>query len=187
MAAKQKQLSDLFHDTLKDVFHAEKQIARALPKMARAANSDELRQAFETHKQETEGQIERLEQVFEIFGKRAQAKPCEAMQGLVAEGQEIIEDFKDSDALDAGLVSAAQAIEHYEIARYGTLRTWAQQMGMNDAAQLLEQTLEEEKKTDALLTQLAESSANQEAESGDLEMEEDEEEEDKPKRASKKR
>ncbi|MBA3518438.1 MAG: ferritin-like domain-containing protein [Rhizobiales bacterium] len=167
MAAKQKELNDLFHDTLKDIFHAEKQLLRALPKMARAANSDEVRQAFETHKEETQGQVDRLEQVFEIFGKRAQAKPCEAMQGLVAEGQEIMEEFKDSPALDAGLISAAQAVEHYEIARYGTLRTWAQQLGMDDAAQLLEQTLEEEKKTDALLTQLAESTANQEAESDD--------------------
>lgn len=169
MAAKQKELNDLFHDTLKDIFHAEKQLLRALPKMARAANSDEVRQAFETHKEETQGQVDRLEQVFEIFGKRAQAKPCEAMQGLVAEGQEIMEEFKDSPALDAGLISAAQAVEHYEIARYGTLRTWAQQLGMNDAAQLLEQTLEEEKKTDALLTQLAESTANQDAGADDEE------------------
>ena len=105
MAAKQKELNDLFLDTLKDIFHAEKQLLRALPKMARAANSDELRQAFETHKDETQVQVERLEQVFEIVGKRASGKPCEAMQGLVAEGQEIMEEFKDSDALDAGLIS----------------------------------------------------------------------------------
>jgi ferritin-like metal-binding protein YciE len=182
MPAKQKQLNDLFHDMLKDVFHAEKQLLRALPKMARAANSDEVRQAFETHKEETQGQVERLEQVFEIFGKRAQGKPCEAMQGLVAEGQEIMEEFEDSPALDAGLISAAQAIEHYEIARYGTLRTWAQQLGLQDAAQLLEQTLEEEKKTDALLTELAESQANEEAE-GD-ESEEEEEEAPRSRRAS---
>jgi ferritin-like metal-binding protein YciE len=164
MAAKQKELNDLFLDTLKDIFHAEKQLLRALPKMARAANSDELRQAFETHKDETQVQVERLEQVFEIVGKRASGKPCEAMQGLVAEGQEIMEEFKDSDALDAGLISSAQAIEHYEISRYGTLRTWAQQLGMEDAANLFEETLEEEKKTDQLLTEIAESSANQEAE-----------------------
>ena len=164
MAAKQKELNDLFLDTLKDIFHAEKQLLRALPKMARAANSDELRQAFETHKEETQGQVERLEQVFEILGKRASGKPCEAMQGLVAEGQEIMEEFKDSDALDAGLISSAQAIEHYEISRYGTLRTWAQQLGMDDAANLFEETLEEEKKTDQLLTEIAESSANEEAE-----------------------
>ena len=164
MAAKQKELNDLFLDTLKDIFHAEKQLLRALPKMARAANSDELRQAFETHKDETQVQVERLEQVFEIVGKRASGKPCEAMQGLVAEGQEIMEEFKDSDALDAGLISSAQAIEHYEISRYGTLRTWAQQLGMDDAANLFEATLEEEKKTDQLLTEIAESSANEEAE-----------------------
>ena len=164
MPAKQKELNDLFHDTLKDIYHAEKQLLRALPKMARAANSDQVRQAFETHKEETQGQVDRLDQVFEIFGKRAQGKPCEAMQGLVAEGQEIMEEFKDSAALDAGLISAAQAVEHYEIARYGTLRTWAQQLGMNDAVKLLEQTLEEEKKTDVLLTKLAEQSANQKAE-----------------------
>ncbi len=164
MAARQKELNDLFLETLKDIFHAEKQLLRALPKMARAANSDELRQAFETHKEETQEQVERLEQVFEIVGKRASGKPCEAMQGLVAEGQEIMEEFKDSDALDAGLISSAQAIEHYEISRYGTLRTWAQQLGMEDAANLFEETLEEEKKTDQLLTEIAESSANQEAE-----------------------
>ena len=108
--------------------------------------------------------MERLERVFEIVGKRASGKPCEAMQGLVAEGQEIMEEFKGSDALDAGLIASAQTIEHYEISRYGTLRTWAEQLGMRDAVKLLEQTLEEEKKTDQLLTEIAESSANQEAE-----------------------
>jgi len=164
MAARQKELNDLFLETLRDIFHAEKQLLRALPKMARAANSDELRQAFETHKDETQGQVERLEQVFEIVGKRATGKPCEAMQGLVAEGQEIMEEFKDSDALDAGLIASAQTIEHYEISRYGTLRTWAEQLGMKDAVNLLEQTLEEEKKTDKLLTEIAESSANEQAE-----------------------
>ena len=164
MAARQKELNDLFLETLRDIFHAEKQLLRALPKMARAANSDELRQAFETHKDETQGQVERLEQVFEIVGKRATGKPCEAMQGLVAEGQEIMEEFKDSEALDAGLIASAQTIEHYEISRYGTLRTWAEQLGMRDAVKLLEQTLEEEKKTDQLLTEIAESSANEQAE-----------------------
>jgi ferritin-like metal-binding protein YciE len=166
MPAKEKTLNDLFFDTLKDVYHAEKQILRALPRMAKAASSDELRQAFETHRDETEGQIERLEQVFEIVGKRAQGKPCEAMQGLIEESKEILEDYKGSPALDAGLLSSAQSVEHYEISRYGTLRTWAGQLGMNDAVGLLEQTLEEEKKTDALLTQLAEQRANPEAQSG---------------------
>ncbi len=163
MATKQKTLQDLFQDTLKDVYHAEKQILRALPKMAKAAESDELRKAFETHRDETEVQIERLEKVFEIMERRPQGKPCEAMQGLVEEGKEIMEDFKDSDALDAGLLASAQTIEHYEISRYGTLRTWAAQLGMKDAVGLLEETLEEEKKTDALLTQLAEKAVNQKA------------------------
>lgn len=167
MAAKQKGLNELFHDTLRDVYYAEKQILRALPKMARAVNSDELRQAMETHREETQGQVERLERVFEIIEKRASGKTCPAIQGLVEEGQEIIEEFKDSEALDAGVLAAAQAVEHYEIARYGALRTWAQQLGMEDAAQLLEETLEEEKKTDELLTQLAESSVNQLAEAAE--------------------
>jgi ferritin-like metal-binding protein YciE len=163
MATKQKSLNDLFLETLKDMYHAEKQILKALPKMAKAAESDQLRQAFELHRAETEGQVERLEQVFELLGKAARGKPCEAIQGMVEESQEVMEDFKGSDALDAGLLAAAQAVEHYEISRYGTLRTWATQLGMPDAARLLEQTLQEEKKTDALLTQIAEAAVNQQA------------------------
>lgn len=163
MPAKQKTLDDLFLETLKDMYHAEKQLMRALPKMAKAADSDELRQAFETHRDETEGQIARLDQVFEMLGKPARGKPCEAMQGIVEESKEIMEDFKGSDTLDAGLLAAAQAVEHYEISRYGTLKTWATQLGMRDAAKLLDETLAEEKKTDALLTKLAESSANRKA------------------------
>jgi ferritin-like metal-binding protein YciE len=163
MPAKQKTLDDLFLETLKDMYHAEKQLMRALPKMAKAADSDELRQAFETHRDETEGQIARLDQVFEMLGKPARGKACEAMQGIVEESKEIMEDFKGSDALDAGLLAAAQAVEHYEISRYGTLKTWATQLGMKDAAKLLDETLAEEKKTDALLTKLAESSANRKA------------------------
>jgi ferritin-like metal-binding protein YciE len=188
MPAKQKTLDDLFLDGLKDIFHAEKQILRALPKMARAADSDELRQAFETHREETQGQIERLERVFEIVEKRPTGKPCQAMQGLVEEGQEHMEEYKDSPALDAALISAQQGIEHYEIARYGTLRTWAGQLGMDEAVQLLEETLEEEKKTDALLTQMAESMANQEAEEGaESEEDEEQEEEEAPKRQARRR
>src|SRR5215207_3939131 len=163
MAAKEKGLEDLFLATLKDVYYAEKQILRALPKMAKAAESDELRQAFEKHRAETEGHVERLEEVFEAIGKKAQGKTCEAIQGIIEEGKEVMEDFADSEALDAGLIDAAQAVEHYEICRYGTLKSWATQLGMNDAARLLEQTLEEEKKTDKLLSQLAESAANQKA------------------------
>jgi ferritin-like metal-binding protein YciE len=163
MPAKQKTLEDLFLETLKDIYHAEKQLVRVLPKMAKAADSAELRQAFETHRAETEGQVARLEQVFEILGKPARGKPCEAMQGIVEESKEVMEEFKGSDALDAGLLAAAQAVEHYEISRYGTLKTWAAQLGMNDAAQLFDETLQEEKKTDQLLTRLAESSANRKA------------------------
>ena len=166
MPAKQKTLDDLFLETLKDMYHAEKQILRALPKMAKAAESDELRQAFQTHRDETEGQVARLEQVFEMLGKPARGKPCEAIKGIIEEGKEVMEDFEGSDALDAGLVAAAQAVEHYEISRYGTLRTWAGQLGMKDAARLFEETLAEEKKTDALLTQLAEGQVNQEAAEG---------------------
>ena len=163
MASKEKTLNDLFHETLKDIYFAEKQILRALPRMAKKAESAEVRQAFERHRDETEGQIERLDQIFEMLGKPARGKTCEAIQGLVEEGKEIMEDFGDSDALDAGLIAASQAIEHYEIARYGTLRTWAKQLGMNEAVSLLEATLAEEKKTDELLTQLAEASANKKA------------------------
>ena len=163
MAAKEKTLNDLFVEALKDVYHAEKQILRALPKMAKAAESEELRQAFQTHREETERQVERLEEVFELVGKPARGKPCQAMQGIIEEGKEVMEDFADSEALDAGLIDAAQAVEHYEICRYGTLRSWAMQFGMRDAARLLEQTLEEEKKTDELLSKLAESAVNQKA------------------------
>jgi ferritin-like metal-binding protein YciE len=163
MPAKEKTLNDLFLEALKDVYHAEKQILRALPKMAKAAESDQLRQAFQTHRDETEKQIERLEQVFEIIGKPARAKTCQAIQGIIEEGKETMDDFADSDAIDAGLISAAQAVEHYEMSRYGTLKTWATQLGMRDAARLLDQTLEEEKKTDKLLTQLAENALNQKA------------------------
>ena len=166
MPAKQKTLNDLFLDGVKDIYHAEKQLLRALPKMARAVNNDQLRQSLETHREETQGQIERLDRVFEILEKRASGKPCQAMQGLIEEGQEHLEEYKDSPALDAAVIAANQGVEHYEIARYGTLRTWAQQLGMDEAAQLLEQTLEEEKKTDQLLTEMAESMANQEAEQG---------------------
>ncbi len=166
MPAKQKTLDDLFLDTLKDVYHAEKQILRALPKMAKAAESDQLRQALEKHRDETEVQIERLEQVFEMLEKPARGKTCEAIQGLVEESKELMQDFKDSEALDAALIAAQQSVEHYEISRYGTMRTWAQQLGMQEAVQLIEQTLEEEKKTDQLLTEMAESMANQEAEQG---------------------
>ncbi|CAA2137419.1 ferritin-like domain-containing protein [Methylobacterium bullatum] len=155
MAAKQKTLNDAFYETLKDVYYAEKQSVRALKKSAKSAEHDELRHAFETHAEESAVQVERLQQVFEIIGKSARAKTCEAMQGLTAEMEEDLEDFGDSPAADAVLIGCAQAVEHYEIARYGTLKTWASQLGYEDAAKLLDETLQEEKKTDELLTQIA--------------------------------
>ncbi|WP_202814476.1 YciE/YciF ferroxidase family protein [Aureimonas frigidaquae] len=163
MATKDKTLETLFLETLKDVYHAEKQILRALGRMAKATQSPELRSAFETHREETDNQVQRLDQIFELMGKRSRGKPCEAMQGLVEEGREIMEEFKDAPALDVGLIASAQAIEHYEIARYGTLVSWARHLGMDEAASLLEETLEEEKKTDGLLTELAEGTLNEEA------------------------
>lgn len=163
MPAKDKNLTDLFIETLKDTYHAEKQLLKALPRMAKAAESDKLRQAFEHHSDQTETQIERLEKVFELCGTRPRAKTCDAILGIVEEGKEVMEEFKGSEALDAGLIAAAQAAEHYEISRYGALKTWAGQLGMRDAASLLEETLNEEKQTDELLTELAESSANKRA------------------------
>lgn len=158
--AKDKTLENLFHDTLKDIYYAERKIVKALPKMARGASSDKLKQAFEKHKEESEGHIERLQKVFEIIGKRAQGKTCEAIEGIIAEGEEILEEFKGTSAIDAGLISAAQAVEHYEIARYGTLKRWAETLGHNDAAKLLEETLQEESRTDEDLSALAEKTAN---------------------------
>jgi ferritin-like metal-binding protein YciE len=163
MAAKDKNLTDLFVETLKDIYFAEKQLLKALPKMAKSAQSTQLRQAFETHRDQTETQIERLEKVFEMCGTRAKAKTCDAILGIVEEGKDIMDEFKGSDALDAGLIAAAQAAEHYEISRYGALKTWAGQLGMRDAAMLLEETLKEEKQTDQILSQLAESSVNKKA------------------------
>ncbi len=153
--ANSKTLEDAFYETLRDVFYAEKQSVRALKKSAKAAEAQDLRQAFETHAQESQEQVERLTRVFEIIGKSARGKTCEAMQGLSAEMEEDLGDFEGTDAADQVLIGCAQAIEHYEIARYGLLRTWAQKLGYDEAAQLLEQTLEEEKKTDALLTEIA--------------------------------
>jgi ferritin-like metal-binding protein YciE len=156
----EKTLNDLFYDTLKDIYYAERQIVKALPKMARAAQAPALKTAFQKHKEETEVHIERLQQVFEAIGKRAQGKTCEAIQGILSEGEEIMEEFKGTAALDAGLISSAQAVEHYEITRYGTLKAWAEQLGHRDAAQLLDATLKEEAKTDEALTTLAESAVN---------------------------
>nr|WP_111302098.1 ferritin-like domain-containing protein [Paracoccus saliphilus] len=155
-----KTLENLFHETLKDIYYAERKILKALPKMARAAQSEELKAAFQHHREETQGQIERLQEVFELLGKSPRGKTCEAIDGIIAEGEEIMDEFKGSPALDAGLVAAAQAVEHYEIARYGTLKSWAELLKMTNAVALLNQTLDEESATDEKLTALAEGTAN---------------------------
>jgi ferritin-like metal-binding protein YciE len=160
---KTKTLNDLFLEGLKDIYYAERKILKALPKMARGAESEELKAAFGKHAEETQVQIERLQQVFEILGKRAQGKTCPAIDGIIEEGEEVLETFKGSSAIDAGLVAAAQAVEHYEIARYGTLKRWAEVLGMKDAVKLLEATLQEESMTDEALTMLADGSVNQAA------------------------
>jgi ferritin-like metal-binding protein YciE len=165
--AKTKTLQDLFHDTLKDIYFAEKKILTALPKMAKAAQSDELRAAFEKHEGETEQHVERLEQVFNEIDAKPQAKTCDAILGLLTEGQEIMKEYKGMPALDAALAAAAQAVEHYEISRYGTLMTWASELGLKKAAGLLKETLGEEKATDQALTQLAERVVNQHAEAAE--------------------
>ncbi len=164
MAKAPKKLEDLFHDTLKDIYFAEKKILTTLPKMAKAAQSPELKAAFEKHRGETEGHVSRLVQVFSVIGKKPQAKTCAAIVGITDEGAEIMEEYKGSPALDAGLLAAAQAVEHYEISRYGTMRTWAEELGLTEAVTLLEATLQEEKLTDADLTKLAEAVVNQKAE-----------------------
>jgi len=156
-------LEDLFSETLKDVFFAEKQILRALPKMAKEAATPELKEAFETHRDETEQQVERLNQIFEAMGRPARGKTCEAILGIIDEAKEFMDEFKGTDALDPALIASGQTVEHYEITRYGTLKAWANQLGMKDAARLLDETLQEEIKTDKLLTQLATSSANRKA------------------------
>jgi ferritin-like metal-binding protein YciE len=158
-----KDLNALFLDTLKDIYYAEKQIYKSLPKMAKAAQSDQLRAAFEKHHDETEGQIERLEQVFELLGKPARGKKCDAIEGILDEGKEIMDEYKGMSALDAGLLAAAQAVEHYEMSRYGTLKAWALKLNIPKAAKLLDQTLNEEKKTDETLTKIAETAVNYEA------------------------
>lgn len=159
----EKQLDDLFLDTLKDIYYAERQILKALPKMAKAATSPELKAGFEQHQQETEGQVERLQQVFEHLGKPARGKTCDAILGIIEEGKEIMDEYKGTQALDAGLVAAAQAVEHYEIARYGTLVTWAKQLGHTEIAQLLSETLKEEEATDKKLSQVVLKTVNQKA------------------------
>jgi ferritin-like metal-binding protein YciE len=161
--AKISTMEELFLDQIQDLYDAEKQLTKALPKMAKAASSDELRQAFEEHLEQTRGHVDRLEQVFEAIGSKAKGKKCEAMAGLVKEGDEIASNTEETSVRDAGLIAGAQKVEHYEIAGYGSARTHAQLLGHDRVASLLEQTLEEEKETDEKLTELAESMVNQEA------------------------
>lgn len=156
-------LQDLFIDELKDVYNAENQITKALPKMAQAATSPELKAAFETHLQETQGQIKRLEQIFQLLGESPQGKVCKAMQGIVAEGEEMMGEDAKPTVMDAALISSAQRVEHYEITGYGTLRTFAQELGHDEAASLLQETLDEERATDEKLTKLAETRVNSKA------------------------
>ena len=168
--------SELFEETLKDIYYAEKAILKALPKMAKKASSSKLEGAFTKHQRETERQVERLEQVFQMLGKRAAGKDCPAIDGIIEEGEEVMKEAKDDTIRDAAMLAAAQAVEHYEISRYGTLIAWAQKLDMDDAAALLQETLDEEKSTDATLTELAESEINIKAEATEDESEE------KPKR-----
>jgi ferritin-like metal-binding protein YciE len=164
MAKEPKKLDELFHDTLKDIYFAEKKILATLPKMAKAADSEELKAAFEKHHGETEGQIERLEQVSAAIDKKPQGKTCAAIVGITDEGAEIMQEYKGSPALDAGLLAAAQAVEHYEISRYGTLIAWAEELGLDDVVALLRETLDEEEATDEALTEIAKAAVNQQAE-----------------------
>jgi ferritin-like metal-binding protein YciE len=157
-------LKDLYVDELKDLYSAEKQLVKALPKMAKAANDPQLKEAFRTHLEETRGHVERLEQICRDLGVSPRGKKCVGMEGLIEEGNELIQEDPDPDVLDAGLINKAQHVEHYEMAGYGTVRTYARQLGFESQADLLQQTLDEEGKTDHLLTQLAESGINVEAE-----------------------
>ena len=159
-----KTLDDLFYETLKDIYYAERQILKALPKMARGAQSEDLKAAFRKHAEETDLHVQRLEQVFEELGRPARGKTCPAIDGILEEGAEILEEYKGSPALDAGLLAAAQAVEHYEITRYGTLIAWAKELGRQDCASVLDETLAEEKATDEKLTQIALARLNRRAE-----------------------
>lgn len=156
-------LHDLLVIELRDLYHAETQITKALPKMAKAATAPNLKSAFEEHLKQTKGHIERLEKVFDLIGEKAKAKKCEAIEGLIEEGKQLMDENADENVLDAGLIAAAQKVEHYEMASYGCVRTWARQLGHNEAADLLQETLDEEGETDKKLTELAEGMINVEA------------------------
>jgi ferritin-like metal-binding protein YciE len=155
-----KTMEDLFVATLKDIYYAEKQILKALPAMVKKANGDDLRKALETHRKETEGQVDRLDKVFKLIDVPARGKKCEAIEGIIDEAKEHMEEIENENVLDAGMISSAQAVEHYEICRYGTLIEWAKDLGHDDAVALLQQNLEEEKNADSLLSRIAKSSSN---------------------------
>jgi len=158
-----KTMNDLLVTLMQDVYYAERQILKALPKLAKASESEELKNALTHHREETQGQVERLQKAFESLGKRARGQTCEAINGLIEEGDEIVEEFPQGPVRDAGILACAQAVEHYEMARYGTLVAWAKEVGANDVAQLMHETLEEEKKADTLLNELAKKSLNKQA------------------------
>jgi ferritin-like metal-binding protein YciE len=170
-----KSLDELFVETLRDIYYVEKQLTKALPKMAKKATSESLAQAFTDHLEETEGQIERLDKVFELVGKPARGKKCAAIEGLLEEATEIMSEAESDVVRDAGMLAAAQAVEHYEISRYGTLKAWAEKLQLEDAVELLDETLQEEKATDQKLSELAESEINVEAEEADEDAEEEKE------------
>ena len=156
-------MEDLFLETLKDIYYAEKQILKALPGMVKKAGDTKLKQALETHRQETEGQVQRLENVFKLMDAPARGKKCEAIEGIIAEAKTHMDEIEDAEVLDAGMIGSAQAVEHYEITRYGTLIAWARQLGHDDAIELLEANLEEEKNADELLTKIAAAAVNRKA------------------------
>ncbi len=158
-----KTMNDLLISFMQDVYYAERQIVKALPKMAKASENEELKNALMHHREETQGQIERLQKAFEAMGKRARGQTCEAINGLIEEGEEIVEEFAAGPTRDAGILASAQAVEHYEMARYGAIIAWAKALGAQDVARLMHETLEEEKHADSLLNQLAEKRLNQQA------------------------
>jgi ferritin-like metal-binding protein YciE len=164
MTSKMATLEDLYTDMLKDLYSAEKQLVKALPKMAKSAQSSDLQKAFQDHLKQTEGHVDRIERIFSDMGGSPRGKKCVGMEGLIEEGSELMNENVDPDVLDAGLIAAAQKVEHYEIGSYGTVRTWAERLGYNDAARLLQNTLDEEGEANKKLTQIAESHVNMEAE-----------------------
>jgi ferritin-like metal-binding protein YciE len=189
IAMEQSALKELYIDELRDIYDAENQLTKALPKMAKAATSDELKAGFEKHLEQTKGHVERLEEIFETLGEKPTGKKCKGMQGLIAEGKEIMEEDYENETLDAGLISAAQRVEHYEIAAYGCVRNYANILGEEDAVNLLQQTLDEEKETDQKLTELAETinveaAGGEGAESSEEEDEGEDEESEGPRHRS---